>query len=194
MESLAWMARLLPPAGGGDRAEATRLMERLERIRPYRGALLRGYFARTDGRNATADSIFRQLVTSHPDSAPAWFALFDLSFHTGRSDVARDALRRYIALVPSDRAALYHRGELAAVLGVELAEGEAALREYVKGPFLPAMPPTGRSWWRLGQVLEKQGKIDPAREAYRKAVAVDGRDKDYRGALEALDAAWPPRQ
>jgi tetratricopeptide (TPR) repeat protein len=191
LESLAWMARLLPPAGGGDRAEADRLMERLEKSHPYRGALLRGHFARTDARNAAAESVYRQLVTSYPDSAPAWFALFDLSYHTGRSDVARDALRRYIALAPTDRAALFHRGELAATLGVELSEGETALREYLKGPFLPAMPPKGQSWWRLGLVLEKQGKIEPAREAYQKAVDVDGRDKDYRGALDSLNAAHP---
>ncbi len=193
LESLAWMTRLLTPIAGGDRSEANRLVQRLGQTHPYRAALMRGHFARADGRNAVADSIFTQLVAAHPDSAPAWFALFDLSYHIGKSDVARDALRRYIALAPSDRAALFHRGELAAVLGVDLVEGEAALREYVKGPFLPAMPPKGQTWWRLGQVLEKQGKIAAAREAYVQAVAVDGRDKDYRGALQALDAARAAR-
>ncbi len=193
LEPLAWMARLMPPIFGGDKAEATRLVQRLERVHPYRGALMRGHFERVVGHNAAADSIYRQLTTAHPDSAPAWFALFDLSYRTSRADLARDALHRYMELMPSDRTVLFYRGALAAVLGVELAEGEAALRAYVQGPFIPGAPPVGLSWWRLGQVLEKEGKIAAAREAYVKAVGVDGRDDDYRESLRLLDVSTAPR-
>ncbi|MCC7054818.1 MAG: protein kinase [Gemmatimonadaceae bacterium] len=193
LESLAWMARLLPAFAGGSRAETGRLTARLERAHPYRGALMRGHLARADGRTAIADSIFAHLVTMHPDSAPAWFARFDLASRLRRADVAREALGHYRRLMPSDRAALFQQGQLAAELGVDLAAGESALREYLRGPFLPAMPPRGQSWWRLGQVLEAQGRIADAREAYGNAVAIDRRDAEYRGALEALETSTAPR-
>lgn len=99
-----------------------------------------------------------------------------------------------MALMPTDRAALLHRGTLAAVHGVDLAESEAALREYIKGPILLTEPPVPVAWWRLGQVLEKQGKIAFAREAYQKAMALDDRDTDYRASLRQLDATNPRRQ
>ena len=189
LESLAWMARLMPPIIGGDRRDASKLVERLERVSPYRGALLRGGFERADGHDMAADSIFRHLVTTQPDSAPAWFALFDLSFRRGKADIARDALRRYSELVPTDRAALLHRGVLAAVHGVDLDEGAAALREYIKGPILMTQPPVDVAWWRLGQVLAKRGDVTGAREAFARALALDRRATDAEASLRALEAA-----
>ncbi len=187
LEPLAWIGRLLPAIAGGSRRDAVEMLQRLERHAPYRGALLRGHFARADGRSAVADSIYRQLVATHPDSAPAWFALYDLSYRLGNTDLARDALRRYAALTPKDRAALFHRGQLAAVHGVELVESEASLREYLRTPPLPAQPTLAVAWWRLGQVLEKRGAIAGARAAYRTAVALQKRDTDFKASLERLE-------
>ena len=193
LEPLAWIGRLLPSIFGGSRSEAAAMLQRLERHHPYRGALLRGHFERADGRNAAADSIYRHLVTTQPDSAPAWFALYDLSYRLKRSDLARDALRRYMALMPTDRAALFHRGQLAAVLGVELADGEAALVAYLAGPMYVTQPSDDVAWWRLGQVFEKQGKTALARDAYRKAIAKDPRDDDFKESLRRLEKSTAAR-
>jgi predicted Zn-dependent protease len=133
-------------------------------------------------------------VAAQPDSAPAWYAFFDLSLKLGKADDARDALRRYAALEPGDRTALFHRGELAAMLGVDLAESEVALREYIKGPILLGQTVVDVAWWRLGQVLQKEGKVAEAREAYAKAIAIDGRDRDCKESLRRLDAASAPRR
>ena len=189
LESLAWIARLLPPLAGGSRSEAERLLQRLERQSPYRGALMRGYFARASGRNAAAESAFRTLVTNAPDSAPAWFALGDLAYRLGRADVALEALQKYVVLMPTDRAALYSLGQLAATHGVGLAEAETALRKYIGGPILLTEPTVDLAWWRLGQVLEKQGNVAPAREAFQKAIALDTKDDEFRASLRQLDAA-----
>ncbi len=193
LEPLAWIGQLLPSMFGGSRSEATAMVGRLERHHPYRGALLRGHFERADGRDIAADSIYRHLVTTQPDSAPAWFALYDLSYRLKRADVARDALRRYTALMPADRTALFHRGQLAAVLGVDLADGEVALIAYLEGPMYVTQPSEEVAWWRLGQVLEKQGKTVRARDAYRKAIAKDARDSDFRASLQSLERSAAAR-
>ncbi|HYW51939.1 MAG TPA: protein kinase [Gemmatimonadaceae bacterium] len=189
LEPLAWMYRLLPRMVGGDRVEARRMLAELERFNPYRGALLRGHFARADGHDVLADSIYRALTTAHVDSAPAFFALYDLAYRRGKADVARAALQRYVTLMPDDRAALFHRGLLAAVHGVDLNEGQAALREFIKGPILLTQPTVDVAWWRLGQVLAKSGQVADARSAYRKAIALDRRDRDFRASLTQLDAS-----
>ena len=61
-------------------------------------------------------------------------------------------------------------------------------REPRPGAILLTQPPADVAWWRLGQVLEKQDCIEPAREAYRKAVALDMRDRDYATSLRQLYA------
>ena len=52
--------------------------------------------------------------------------------------------------MPTERAALFHRGQPAAVRGVGLVEGEAALGEYIMGPHLLPQPTLEVAWWRLG--------------------------------------------
>ena len=188
LESLAWIARLLAPVAGGSKSEAEQLLRRIERQSAYRGALMRGYFERAAGRNAAAESAFRTLVTTAPDSAPAWFALGDLAYRLDRADVALESFRRYAALMPTDRAVLFSLGQLAAIHGVGLPEAETALRDYIKGPILVTQQAEDLAWWRLGQVLEKQGKVEPARAAYRKAIAMDPRDKEFKLSLQQLDA------
>ena len=188
LESLAWITRLLSPLAGGSTSQAEQLLRRLERQAPYRGMLVRGYFERMSGRNVAAEAAFRGLVTTAPDSAPAWFALGDLAYRLGKADVALQALRRYAVLMPNDRTTLFHLGELAAVHGVGLAESEVALRDYIRGPILLTQPTVDLAWWRLGQVLEKLGKVEPAREAYRKAIALDGQSEEFRTSLRTLNA------
>jgi predicted TPR repeat methyltransferase len=94
-----------------------------------------------------------------------------------------------MALMPSDRSTLFHRGQLAAVLGVELAEGELALLAYLKGPMYVTQPSEDVAWWRTGQVREKLGKTAQARDAYRQAIARDPRDSDFTASLRNLDAS-----
>ena len=130
----------------------------------------------------------RGSVVSSVISAGAWFALGESAFGNGRIDEARAAWTRYRALMPADRGVLYPLGKLSAIHGVALAEGEAALRTYLAAPPLLTQQSAADAWWRLGQVLEKQARIPEAGAAYRKAIALNGRDKDFRASLAALEA------
>ena len=188
LEHLAWTRRLLPWFLGGDVEEAERLIDRLAVPAPYRAQLMRGYFARLDKRNAVADSLFGHLTVTSPDSAGAWFALGESASEGGRIDEARAAWLRYRRLMPGDRAVLYPLGALSAKHGIALSDGEAALRTYLQ--VTPSLTQQGAddAWWRLGQVLEKQGRFTEARAGYAKAVELDGSDRDYRASLVALDA------
>jgi tetratricopeptide (TPR) repeat protein len=123
-----------------------------------------------------------------PDSAGAWFALGESAADGARFDEARAAWLRYRTLMPGDRAVLYPLGALSAKHGIALRDGEAALRTYLQVPPLLTQQGADAAWWRLGQVLEKQGRVADARAAYRKAVALNGKDADFRASLEELEA------
>ena len=187
LEHLVWLHRLAPVILGGRASEGRAALERLDRVAPYRAALLRGYLARLDGEPRVALARFRALVAAHPDSAPAWFALADASTRDDNADAAFAAYERYRTLVPSDPGVDFHIGALAARLGVRAAEGEAALRRYLARPWRPGLPTIDTAWWRLGQSLEKRGRTAEARDAYRRAIALDPKDDDYRASLDALD-------
>jgi predicted TPR repeat methyltransferase len=76
---------------------------------------------------------------------------------------------------------------------VDLVEGEGALLAYLKGPIYVTQYSEDVAWWRLGQVLEKQGKTAQARDAYRKALAKDPRDDDFKASLRMLEKSIAPR-
>ena len=73
---------------------------------------------------ASAGDARALLARGQPDSALVLLSA------AGNSDMALTALRRYAALMPTDRAALYSLGQLGAIHGVGLAEAEVALRTY----------------------------------------------------------------
>jgi tetratricopeptide (TPR) repeat protein len=187
-EQLVWLYRLLPWFLGGSRDKSMAMLDTLDVRAPYRAELLRGYLARLNGDARTAAVRFRNLTIASPDSAGAWFALGDLAAKEERLDEARTALARYRALRPDDRAALFHIGMLSAEHGVDLAEGEAALRWYVAGKPRPDEPLLDMAWWRLGQVFEKQGRTADAKRAYGEAIRIDPKYAKYRESLAGLTA------
>jgi tetratricopeptide (TPR) repeat protein len=189
LEALAWFDRLAPWYVGGSSGRAAGRLAELDRRSPYRAQLMRAYFDRLDGKPAAAEKRLRSLVTASPDSAAAWFGLGDLLSRQGRAEEALMALRRYRTLMPGDRSIAFHLGVVSAEHGVALAEGEAALKEYLSVPEHPFYPSLDAAWWRLGQVHAKRGAREDARNAFRKAIAIDGRDKDYQASLRALDDA-----
>ncbi|MCU0619537.1 MAG: tetratricopeptide repeat protein, partial [Gemmatimonadaceae bacterium] len=189
LEHLVWLHRLAPATLGGRDAVRVRALARLERIAPYRAALLRAYLASVDESPGRALAGLRALVAAHPDSAPAWFGLADIAARESHADLARMAYARYRTLAPSDITTDFHVGMLAARSGVDLREGEASFRRYLARPWRTGLPRHDVAWWRLGQVLEKGGRLDEARQAYRRALAIDPKDDDFRASLEALEAA-----
>jgi tetratricopeptide (TPR) repeat protein len=85
-------------------------------------ALLDAFTAFYADRHADAERMYREIVTQYPDDIDGWYMLGELVMHNGvlLGRTLADAIEpfeRAIALSPSHSASLYHRTNLAALLG-----------------------------------------------------------------------------
>ncbi len=80
----------------------------------------------------------------------------------------------------------YQLGRLAAESGQYLAEGEAALRTYLKLGRETGDPEPKHARYRLGQILAKAGRKDEARAELQAALKTDPKFAEAKAALAAL--------
>jgi cytochrome c-type biogenesis protein CcmH/NrfG len=95
-------------------------------------------------------------------------------------------IKAWVAEEPGSNNAQYQLGRVAAVSGQYLAEGEAALRVYLKMPRKKDDPELKSAHYRLGQILARAGRKEEARAALQAALKLDPKFKDAKDALAAL--------
>ncbi len=118
------------------------------------------------GRVREAETVYRQIVTEHPDHAGAIYNLGMISRRAGRNDLAVQLLRQAIAANPNFAEAYNNLGNALKDLG----QVDAAIAAYRKGislgPKLAEIPNN------LGNALKMKGLVDDAMAQYRKAIAL----------------------
>jgi tetratricopeptide (TPR) repeat protein len=103
-------------------------------------------------------------------------------------DLAFAQFEEVLKTSPDDYAALYQVGKLAAISGLALDRGLAALRRCLELP-VPATPGTpghAAAQWRLGNVLEKQNDPAGARRAYEASLQLDPKFAQAADSLKKL--------
>jgi tetratricopeptide (TPR) repeat protein len=75
--------------------------------------------------------------------------------------------------VPDNLLPYFRAGNFCLVKGIELPRAERYLRKYLSQEPEPDMPTLGRAHWRLGLVLEKQGRKSEALAEVQTAVKMD---------------------
>jgi tetratricopeptide (TPR) repeat protein len=104
----------------------------------------------------------------------------------GKYDLAFAELEEALKIAPEDYASLYQIGRLAAVSGLRLERGAAALRLCLKLAVPQGSPPHAAAEWRLGNILEKEGDSAGARVAYKAALEIDPKFTQASDALRNL--------
>lgn len=172
-------------AGGSDR----KAQEMVGKLRDLGGAPAHLYDAwqyREDGPARLA--ALQRAAVERPE--PGLFVSLALALSAdGHYEEAMACLARGLDLYPDHRMLLYQRGRISAVSGLGLKEGEAALMRFLSGPTLF----TGRDFrasahWRLGMVLAAGDRTEQARRAFRRALALEPGNDDFKAAMKQLDA------
>lgn len=184
---LVQLYAIAPAAIGGSMAKARAQAAEIDRRNQMRGALARGIIAEQAQDAAAEEVAYRQAIAAAPDNPAGYFALANLYVREGNVADAFATLDGYIQHHPRDAWALYHAGRLAATTGEQLDRGEKALNQFL------AAPPSNASaaiiaaaHYRLGQIAERRGAKDAAREQYRTALTINPKSRLPQRALDTL--------
>lgn len=107
------------------------------------------------------------------DETQGRFAIADIYASDEEYDLAFAEFEEVLESSPTDYAALYQTGRLAAISGERMERGLAVLRQCLTQTPREGHPPHAAAHWRIGVILEKQGDKSSARSAYETALSLD---------------------
>ena len=171
---------------GGSEDRARAMASELRALDPYRGALAQGEVEEDKKHPGQAEAEYKALMSNYPDSAEPAVRLASLYQHDRRWDDAFAVVDSFLVRRPGDPAAQYQLGEIAALSGQRLADGEAALERYLSTSVSEELPSYADAHVRLGMIRERAGNTAGARTEYEAALAIDPTLKDARKALDRL--------
>ncbi len=164
-----------PRIAGGSKKEARRQVEEISRRDPARGAWAQLLVLGDKAKDKDLEGVFETgLPLAASDQDPKGYAM--RAVMRAANEVESDALREKLvgALYttrPDDPRARYTRARLWALQGRNLEQAEDIFLEYLAlSEYPPESPSKAGAYWRLGQVYEKQDRVEDALRVYRKAV------------------------
>ncbi|MFC5801019.1 tetratricopeptide repeat protein [Streptomyces formicae] len=113
-----------------------------------------------------AAGTFREVVELDPGNKLAWYNLGVIAQRDGRKTDARVAYEKALKTDPKFAPALFNEAVL-----FEPSEPDRAIKLLKRA--VAANPKASTAYLHLGQVLAKKDRDDEARDAFRRAVAVD---------------------
>jgi TolA-binding protein len=173
-----------PAPMGGDKVKAAEQAAAITKLNPYRGLGANLSVAAATNDKPAAERLLLGATTQYPDSLIGWANLSAMQADAGRTADAFATITRWQARGTHPMFALFSIGRTAAVSGQQLARGEQALQQYLRGQRTPNDPPVSNANYRLGQIYEKQSRKAEAKAAYEAALRSN---PSFREASMALD-------
>ena len=176
-----------PGVMGGSKDKAQEQIREVMKLNPMRAHHKQANLYLGDQKYAEAE---KELVASEQAAPDSAFAAYNLmSFYQARERWA-DAfmtLDRMEKRFPNEWLVRFQFGRTAALSGDRLERGEKELRALIASPPADMARATlVGAHWRLGMILEKQGKKELARAEYNAALAIDPKNENVKKSLAAL--------
>ena len=187
-EQIGFLANA-PGIAGGDKDEARARIAELEKLSWHRAMVARSGLEFAEERDADAVKTLKSILEKHPEDDESRLGL---AFWYQRKERWADADREFALLEKSERAnvagsALYQRARTRVMGRFEAQKAVEQLRSYLESPNdFAGAPSKAAAWWRLGNAYEQLPDRDAAREAYRKAIALDPEVGEAKKDLKAL--------
>lgn len=175
-----------PGVMGGSKEKARAEAGAIQQLDPWLGYQARVQIHQLDRDTAAYEAEHQKALVVFPDSSQPYLSLGFLYQQRSEYERAFEAFGQLLVRHPDALDALYQVGRLAALSGQRLAQGEAALREYLRHEPGPQNPRPAAAHWRLGMIHEHQGQPDLARREYETALELDPDLKEAREALRNL--------
>jgi tetratricopeptide (TPR) repeat protein/peroxiredoxin len=159
---------------------------------PFPGLLVQDTFERNDftygvalyqhGFLDQAAESFRQVITSKPDNADAYYNLGTLNLRRNRPDEAKGYLQKTVELRPTFAEAWNNLGMLAAQQGNE----EEAIQDFQES--ISIRPGYFTAYLNLGNLYRRQRAFDKAEESLSRALSIRPDDPEIHYSLGMLFA------
>ena len=182
---LAAFYAMAPGFWGGSMDKARAQAAEIAKRDAMRGAMSHALVARYEKNPPAERAGYERAIAIAPDSLVAYVALADALVRT--KNVAETALDTCSTRRPDDHWVLYQTGRVADASGQQLDRGERALSQFLATPPADAFVQTiaAAHYW-LGQIAEKRGSKDVARDDYRAALKIDPKSPLIRKAMENI--------
>lgn len=151
--------------GGRDKAEAE--VAEIARRDTALGKLAESVLAYADKDQARAEALQREAANASPDNTRVLMALSGTLQRGEKWDEVEALWQSRLERAAHDPMARYQLGRLAAVRGEKLEQGLAMLDAFIAAGEVPDELSIAAAHWRRGQLLEKLGRIEEARTAYK---------------------------
>ncbi len=170
--------------GGVDKARAQAIA--IARYDRARGHMAQGRIAMHEKKPEEALKAYEQAQALKPDDPQLKLALIMGYQQAKRWKDAYAMASKWTVAEPKKARPWYQIGRIAAESGQYLAEGEAALRTFLKLGRETGDPEPKHARHRLGQVLARAGRKAEARAELQAALKIDPKFKEAKEALTAL--------
>ena len=156
---------------GGGRDKAEQQVTAIAGLDPALGKLAESRLAYADKNAARVEALQREALALSPDQPRLLIALSGTLQQAGKWDEVRSLWQARLQRAPEDASARYQLGRMAAIRGERLEEGLALLDAFIAAGEVPENLSMAAAQWRRGQLLEKLGRIEEARDAYQQGLA-----------------------
>ncbi|SRR5581483_4191122 len=173
---------------GGGTAKARAGAERLLASDPPLAHFLKSRIAEKEKNYAAAELELQQAIATSSDPAREWTNLASFYERRGRLPQMLEAIEQALAIPSKRRSRLYESAEILFRSGQSLRRATELLREYLAGT-TEAEAPAFRAHYLLGNILEKQKRIEDAIREYAAALEHAREYDKARQRLAALKRA-----
>ena len=175
-----------PGAIGGGIDKARAQASTIAKYDRAKGLMAQARIAMHEKKPADALKAYESAYALKPNDMQIRLSLILVYQEAKRWKDAYALARQWSVEEPRKAKPWYQIGRLAAESGQYLAEGEVAMRNYLKLGREAGDPEPKHAHYRLGQILAKSGRRDAARVELQAALKIDPKWAEAKAALAAL--------
>ena len=176
---------MAPGFMGGDEDKAQQQVDEIRKRDASYGARAQAFLYTQQKKPDLARKVYLDLIKEQPNSPKAHYG-YGAFLLTNDKDYKK-AAQEFEASIKADATYMpgwFQIGHTAALNGTDLARGEAALQKYLNYTPKSGEPSHARAHFWLGQIYEKQGKKNEARQEYTTSLKLNPAQKDAADALK----------
>lgn len=178
---------MAPGIVGGSMEKAQEQADEIVKLNPLRGHLAHASLAQRRKDLAAEEAAYTAATAAAPDSAQGYYSLAAFYRRQSRWADAFATYERLQAAKPDEALARAAWGFTAAQSGTQMEKGEREIKFFLANQPADVAPQNvAGAHFRLGQIYEKTGRKDQARQEYGETLKLNPQHAEAKKALDAL--------